>query len=61
MTPYANTCPTVPGWIREQVLHLEADWPPLVFAAGTLLVIGVELVLGVTLWISDASVYYGHP
>ena len=61
MTSCGNTGPTAPGWIREQVARLEKAWPPLVLASGTALVIGVELVLGVLLWTSEASVYYALP
>lgn len=61
MTSCGNTGPTAPGWIREQVARLEEAWPPLVLAAGTALVIGLELLFGVILWVSDAPVYYALP
>ena len=61
MTPCGNTGPTVPAWIRERVLRLERAWPPLALAAGTALVILFEVALGVTLWISEAPVYYARP
>ena len=33
----------------------------VVLAAGTALVIGLELLFGVILWVSDAPVYYALP
>ena len=61
MTSCGNTGPTVPGWIREQVAGLEQAWPARVLAAGTVVVILVELALGMALWTLDASVYYARP
>ena len=61
MNSRGNTGPTVPAWIREQVVRLEEAWPVLVLATGTAAVLLAGFVLAVILWTSDALVYYARP
>ena len=61
MTRCASTGGTAPAWIRERVRTCEAAWPPLLLAALTGAALLAGLCCGVTLWISDAPLYYAHP
>lgn len=61
MSRCANTGPTVPGWVRDEIRRHEAEWPLWILAGAAGAALGAVLLMGVLLWTSGEAVYYVRP
>ena len=61
MTRSANTGPTAPAWIREEIARQEGTWPLGALSAGLGVLLLLELVLGAIVWNAKGPVVYAFP